>query len=131
MSGIVLDTSALLAPIFDEPDGDVVAAVLGSGAPLLMSAVNLAEAVGKLVRRHSITPDGAKDRVLALGFEVVPFDAAQAVEVGALEPALRGRDISLGDRACLTLGRIRELPVLTADRSWAALTLGVEVRLIR
>lgn len=131
MSGIVLDTSALLAPMFGEPGGDAVVAVLGSGVPLLMSAVNLAEAVEKLIRRHGMAAEGAEDRVLALGVEVVPFDAAQAAEVGALEPALRGRDISLGDRACLTLGRLRGLPVLTADRPWAALDLGVEVRLIR
>lgn len=131
MSGIVLDTSALLAPMFDEPGGDAVAAILGSGVPLLMSTVNLAEAVGQLVRRHGTTAEGAKDRVLALGIEVVAFDAAQAVEVGALEPALRGRDISLGDRACLMLARARGLPVVTADRPWALLDLGVEVRLIR
>ena len=131
MSGVVLGTSALLASMLDEPGGHAVAAILGSGVPLLMSAVNLAEAVGKLARRHGITAEGAKDRVLALGIEVVPFGAEQAVEVGALEPALRGRDVSLGDRACLVLARVRELPVVTADRPWASLDIGVEVRLIR
>jgi ribonuclease VapC len=62
---------------------------------------------------------------------VAPFDADQAVEVGGLEPALRGRGISLGDRACLMLARARGLPVLTGDRKWAELDLGVEVRLFR
>lgn len=131
MSGVVLDTSALLAPMFDEPGGDAVAAILASGAPMLMSAVNFAEAVGQLVRRHGATPEGAKERLLALGVEVVPFEVAQAVEVGALEPGLRGRNISLADRACLVLAGSKGLPAVTADRPWASLDLGVEVRLIR
>ena len=131
MSGVVLDTSALLAPMFDEPGGDAATAILASGVPLLMSAVNVAEAVGQIVRRHGVTPEAAKERVLAVGVEVVPFEIVQAVEVGALEPGLRGRNISLADRACLMLARARGLPAVTADRPWATLDIGVEVRLIR
>lgn len=131
MSGVVLDTSALLAPMFDEPGGDAVSAILASGVPLFMSAVNVAEAVGQLVRRQGLTPEAAKERVLAVGVEVAPFDVVQAVAVGALEPELRGRNISLADRACLMLARAKGLPAVTADRPWAKLDLGLEVRLIR
>lgn len=118
--------------MFDEQGGDAVAPILASGVPLLMSAVNVAEAVGQLVRRHGVAPGAAKERVLAVGVEVVPFDVALAVEVGAPEAALRGRNISLADRACLMLARARGLPAAAAaDRPWATLDMGVEVRLIR
>lgn len=129
--GFVFDTSALLAPLLREPGGDVVLEAVASGTPLLLSAVNLAEAVGILHRRRRLPPGEARSDILSLGLEVVAFDAEQAQEVGSLEPVLRNRGVALGDRACLMLGRTRGLPVLTADRPWAALEIGVDVRLIR
>lgn len=129
--GFVLDTSALLAPLLREPGGDVVLEAVASGTPLLLSAVNLAEAIGILHRRRGLPPREARADILSLGLEVVVLDAEQAQEVGSLEPALRNSGIAFGDRACLMLGRARSLPVLTADRPWASLGCGVEVRLIR
>ena len=129
--GFVFDTSALLAPLLKEPGGGVVLEAVASGAPLLLSAVNLAEAIGILHRRRGLPPGEAREGILSFGMEVVAFDEEQAEAVGSLEPLLRDRGIAFGDRACLILGRLRGLPVLTADRPWASLDLGVEVRLIR
>ncbi len=39
--------------------------------------------------------------------------------------------LSLGDRACLALGRRKALPVPTTDRAWQGLDVGVEIRVIR
>jgi ribonuclease VapC len=129
--GFVFETSTLLAPLLREPGGDVVLEAVGSGLPVLLSAVNLAEAIGLLQRRRGLPPSEARADILSLGLEVVAFDAEQAQEVGSLEPLLRNSGVAFGDHACLMLGRVRSLPVLTADRTWAALDLGVEVRLIR
>lgn len=129
--GLVLDTSALLAPLLQEPGGDVVLEAFASSVPILLSAVNLAEAIGIPHRRRGLAPREARDDILSLELEVVAFDERQAELVGSLEPLLRNRGIAFGDRACLMLGRLRGLPVLTADRPWASLDLGVEVRLIR
>ncbi len=102
--GFVLDTSALLAPLLQETGGDVVLEAFASGAPILLSAVNLAEAIGILHRRRALAPREARDDILSLGLEVVAFDEQQAEQVGSLEPLLRDRGIASGDRACLVLG---------------------------
>jgi PIN domain nuclease of toxin-antitoxin system len=43
----------------------------------------------------------------------------------------RGRGLSLADRACLALARVLDRPAITADRAWAGLEVGVEIRTIR
>ena len=127
MSSVVLDSSALLAFIHGEPGGEAVAAVIGDA---LMSSVNHAEVVTKLVGR---TGSLAAVRA-ALGFagvDIVDFDQSLAEETGALVRHTRPSGLSLGDRACLALAVREGVPAVTADRIWATLDVGVEVRLIR
>jgi PIN domain nuclease of toxin-antitoxin system len=66
-----------------------------------------------------------------LRLPVIPFDAADAKIVASLWPPTRPSGLSLGDRACLALGLRLGVPVLTADRAWASLKLGVDVGVIR
>ena len=124
---IVLDASALLVVLNDEPGVESVRHALSDAA---ISAVNLSEVVAKLVDEGSPGPE-ILELLEAMGAEVVPFDANQAYSAGLLRSATRSRGLSLGDRACLTLARNLGMPVLTADRTWAELDLGVEVHLAR
>ena len=48
-----------------------------------------------------------------------------------LRSVTRGAGLSLGDRACLALGDRLGCPVITADRAWASLDIGIEIVLIR
>ena len=66
-----------------------------------------------------------------LRLKVLPFGEAMAVETGLLHRFTKGRDISLGDRACLVTARHFGVPAVTADRSWAELDIGVRVEVIR
>jgi PIN domain nuclease of toxin-antitoxin system len=53
------------------------------------------------------------------------------MEAGLLHRFTKGRDISLGDRACLVTARHFGVPAVTGDRGWQHLDVGVEVELIR
>ncbi|HYS47466.1 MAG TPA: type II toxin-antitoxin system VapC family toxin [Xanthobacteraceae bacterium] len=123
MSSVVLDSSALLAFIHGEPGGEAVAGVIGDA---LVSSVNHAEVVTKLVERTG-SLEAARTALGIANVDVVDFDRPLAEQAGAL----RSRGLSLGDRACLALAAREAAPALTADRIWATLELDVEVRLIR
>ena len=60
-----------------------------------------------------------------------PLTETDCLEIARLRPLTKARGLSLADRACLALARRLEIPVLTADRDWADLNLGVTVQLIR
>ena len=127
MAESVLDTSALLAFVGAEPGGDVVAQFIGEAC---ISAANWAEAVSKLVDRGgSLESVRAALRVAPL--DVIDFDQTLAETAGAMITRTRARGLSLGDRACLALAARENLPAITADRAWADLDLGIDIRLIR
>jgi len=124
---VVLDASALLAFLNQETGMEVVAELLPGAA---VSAVNLSEVVAKLVEA-TMPVDVVRSALEDLGLDVRPFDAEMAYAAGALRTATRRLGLSLGDRACLALGQLLARPVLTTDRAWEGLDLGVAVRSIR
>jgi ribonuclease VapC len=123
----VLDASALLAFLQNEPGADKVEAVLTRSC---ISAVNLAETLSKLVE-HGKPLDALSYQLERLRLPVIPFDAAEAKIVASLWHPTRAAGLSPGDRACLALGLRLALPVLTTERAWTKLKLGVDVRVIR
>ncbi len=127
MGDVVIDASAILAYLGDEPGSDAVEDRLGSG---LLSAVNLTEVVGKLVERGA-GPETAVEIVVGLGCEIVAVDFDLGVRAGTMVLETRGQGLSLGDRSCLALAEREGLPALTADRAWDRLSLPIVVTLIR
>ena len=124
---MVFDASALLAFLFEESGSQVVAESLQGSC---ISAVNLSEVLGRFAR------DGKDTRIIAswlqqLPMEIVPFTRESAIETAAIRSRTDRFGLSLGDRACISLGLSRGLTILSADREWTKLSLPVDIRLIR
>jgi ribonuclease VapC len=124
---IVLDSSALLALLFFEPGCERVAEVLPRSC---MSTVNLAEVLGRLARDGRAL-DKALDQIEQMGIVWIDFDRELAIAAAALLLPTMPSGLSLGDRACLALARLRDLPAVTADRAWAKLDLGIPIEVVR
>jgi len=123
----VLDASALLAFLQDEPGARVVESVLEDSG---ISTVNWAEVVQKAVG-SGVDIDGMREELEALGVSMAPFDREQAEATGLLWKETKRHGLSLGDRACLWLGRSLGATVFTTDRVWKKLKIGVEIQILR
>lgn len=124
---LVLDASALLAFLHSENGSDAVADSL-NGA--LVSTVNWAEVVQKAIR-HGVDVRGMREDFVGLGVTFFAFSVAQAELAAGLWRDTHALGLSLADRGCLALGMVHECPVMSADRAWKQLDIGLEIRLIR
>ncbi len=127
MKRVVMDASALIAFLRVEPGAEVAVKYMLRAS---MSAVNLSEVLETCVHKEL-----AVNKVLALlknwRIEIVPFDTEQATIAAEIKWQTGESTLSLAERACLALARSRGIPVLTSNREWSKLDLGIEVIQIR
>ena len=126
MSKKVLDSSAILAVMLAEPGSEIVEPFLSDS---LVSTVNIAEVFGKLTEKNLLTGTTKSD-FQQLGVEIVDYDFEQAIKAAELRPLTKHLGLSLGDRSCLALAILRDVPAVTADRDWKSLSF-CTVELIR
>lgn len=129
MSEVVLDASALLALLRDEPGAAKVADAI---ADARMSSVNYAEVVSHFI--YSGMPADQVDAMLRpLPMTIVEADHALATIAGRLRAVTAEAGLSLGDRFCLALACRDGLPALTADKQWSTVAdaAAVTVSVIR
>jgi PIN domain nuclease of toxin-antitoxin system len=124
---IVTDASAILAALKNEPFSNIDPRRL-VGATI--SAVNVCEVLSKL-HDDGLNDAQAHVAVSTMDLRVIPFDGPQAHTAARLRSMTRHARLSLGDRACLALGDRLGCSVVTADRVWTSLDVGVEILVIR
>jgi ribonuclease VapC len=128
MSKSILDASALLALLKEEPGSEQVVEAITEGAAI--STVNFSEVVAKL-NEVGMPEDAIHESLDSLGLEIVDFDSELAYLAGLLRPLTKRAGLSLGDRCCLALAQNRNLPVFTADRQWTNLSLSLKIYVLR
>jgi PIN domain nuclease of toxin-antitoxin system len=130
----ILDASAVLAYLQEEPGQDILEAALDEG-PCWMTAVNTCEVLGKLHEKGMPLAD-AQAALDDLGLIVKDFDPALAALVASLRPRTKPIGASFGDRACLALAQQAadagaEPVVYTAEQAWPNLDWPFQIVLIR
>jgi ribonuclease VapC len=128
--GSILDASALIAFLHNEPGAEAVVDAITATAAV--SVVNWAETLSK-VAADGDDPQQVADSLQTSDSPLIlePLTDGDCVEIARLRPLTKAHGLSLADRACLALAKRLEIPVVTADRAWADLNLGTTVQLIR
>ena len=128
---IVLDASAILAILYEEPGAEKVSLLLNHEDTIpFVSAVNLCETYTRLLR-DGLEDDEAWKLLADLKLTVVPFDEADAYRAGQMYKRTAALGLSLGDRACLALASSKEATAWPAHRVWKKVKVVVEIELIR
>lgn len=131
MERVVLDASAVLAFLYDEPGGNAVEALLlNEDTEVFVSSVNLCEVV-TLLTADGVSPEELRENLEPFMVSLVDFNAAMAVRAGEMSAYTRSAGLSLGDRACLALAAEVDAVAWTTDRAWKKAKLDVMIKLIR
>ncbi|MGI8494666.1 MAG: type II toxin-antitoxin system VapC family toxin [Pyrinomonadaceae bacterium] len=123
----ILDASAVIAVLKAEAGHRIVAPLLPVSA---LGTINLAEVVSTMLDA-GVPNDALKAGLAALNIgQIIEADENLAWEIGRLRLTTKNLGLSLGDRSCLALAKIKNLPAVTADKMWKNLS-GFQVKLIR
>lgn len=122
---MVLDTSALLAILFQEPGHRAYSEAIDAAERRLMSAANFVEASMILESRHGADGVRALDRLLSVAnVEIVPVDKAHAlVAREAFRAFGKGRhraSLNFGDCFAYALAMLSAEPLLYKGEDFAA-----------
>ena len=124
---VVLDASAVLAFLHQEPGWEAVQPTIEDGC---ISAVNWCEVAQKIAEK-GLDVSHVRRLLADLGLAIEPFSPEQAESAASLWAHTRNLGLSLADRACLALAMDKGLPAMTADRAWVTAELDVEIEVIR
>lgn len=122
-----LDSSALIAYVFSECGAENSSKYLYNS---IMSSVIYSEYFSLMLERGFSNED-IYELIESFKIEIIDFDEEQAVIAAELRSKTKSKGLSLGDRACLALAITKKIPVVTADKIWSKLNVGVDIKLIR
>ncbi len=125
----VIDTSVVLT-LFKKETGWQTAEQLIPQS--MTSEVNVIE-LATFLARKGMSDDTTKSVVERFPFTITPLNDAVIFLAAGLIRYTKPFGLSLGDRACLALASIKNLPVYTTDKIWLEVAdkMDIDVQLIR
>ncbi|MGI8928273.1 MAG: PIN domain-containing protein [Candidatus Limnocylindrales bacterium] len=132
----VLDASALVALLIDEPARPAVESLLRRRPPPSISAVNLGEVIDSLVRGHGHHEELVRDRIDLLmvgGLEIEPvwLGGARLAASLRVQHYRRARSaVSMADCFCLATAIALETDLATTDPALAQMARAVGVAVV-
>jgi predicted nucleic acid-binding protein len=116
---IVLDAYALEAYLNDElPVADAIEPMLLSGEQVLISGIDLAETLDRMIRLHGMPPAELEADLLGTGVHVTAVDEPTAFEAARLRAAhyhRTSRAVSIADCCAAALALDRNAQLVTSD----------------
>lgn len=110
---VVLDASAILAYLHDEPGSDVVEESMANGS--MCGAANWSEVAQKVLAANR---DWGLVRALLVSYDVRVEPVTTDDAEWAAQRWRPGEGLSLADRLCLALAERADVDVITADSTW-------------
>ena len=126
---MVIDTSAVVAVLFNEPDAEIFERAIADAESACISAATALECSLVIEGRHGPAGAGKLDLLLAeQGIEIVPFDEEQiAFARAAFRRFGRGRHpagLNFGDCFAYALAKARALPLLFKGADFSQTDIG-------
>jgi PIN domain nuclease of toxin-antitoxin system len=125
---VILDASALITLFTKEKGHEIVESILTRS---IMGSVNVSEVAKFLIDQYGVDKEKIPGTIQSLIDQIIPFDTKLAFMTADIVLKTKSFGLSLGDRACISLGLSTGYPIYTADKIWAKLDLGCEIILIR
>ncbi|QEK39348.1 type II toxin-antitoxin system VapC family toxin [Candidatus Sneabacter namystus] len=121
---VVLDASAVLA-VFNKEKGRELILEYMEGS--IISSVNSSEVYKSCFYDSDLREEEVNEMMEEIRVKVISFDDIHARIAAQLYATTKSCGLSLGDRACIALGMIKKIPVLTCDTIWQQCNLDVQI----
>ncbi|HEX7569694.1 MAG TPA: PIN domain-containing protein [Verrucomicrobiae bacterium] len=133
MKPVVLDASALLALLFDEPGAEKIENLFNQAAeadkPMFIAAVNWAEVLYKMHRKQGAQGfEGARHFELTMPLDVVPVDRDLAEAAALLK---NKHDLGLADAFAAALAKHKKAELVTADREFKSVEKEIKINWLK
>jgi predicted nucleic acid-binding protein len=133
MKTTVLDTSALLALLFDEPGAEKIENLFHQAAeadkPMFISAVNWAEVLYKMHHKRGVQGfDGARHLQHTMPLAVEPVDRELAEASAALKVK---HGLGLADAFAASLAKSKKAELVTADTEFKSVEKEIKINWLK
>ena len=125
---IVFDSSGLIVLFAKELGYESIRHYMKSA---IISSVNIAEVYKYCIEAQNLIEDDCRDLIKLSGIKIIDFCEEQALITAKIIKQTKQYGLSLGDRSCIALAMFKDYPVLTCDKIWQKVDLGIEFIMAR